>query len=58
MNETGHQFRRYVRRMVGRRIRFQALCECGWWSTSSDEESKAWADYCQHSEQAAQEIAP
>jgi hypothetical protein len=51
MNESGHQFRRYVRRMMGRRLVFQALCECGWLSPMVRIEGAAWLDYCKHSEE-------
>jgi hypothetical protein len=53
MNESGHQFRRYVKRVVGRKAMYQALCECGWLSPIGLE-SSAWARYCEHSEEAAQ----
>jgi hypothetical protein len=53
MNESGHQFRRFARRMMGRRIYYQALCECGWISLPSRDETIAWAGYCVHSEEVA-----
>jgi hypothetical protein len=51
MNASGHQFRRYIRRMSGRRISYQALCECGWYSPASSIESVAWVHYCLHSDE-------
>jgi len=44
-----HEFRRYIRRMIGRRMAWQAMCWCGWTSKIGPE-IQAWDGWYNHHE--------
>lgn len=47
-----HEFRRYVKRMVARRMGWSAMCWCGWVSSTQHSEEDAYAKHSMHQDDA------